>query len=178
VRRIPRLVFLLLLLVVLHFARDQWGSLGQWVAFGSVTLCFAIAWFLNWRQERRIRREVAALPLEAQIEAINHNEVIRDAAAGDVFGNERPDRGWQFTRAAGPLLGMLYLPVLYLIFAGRHPNGLIAMGMAVLGILLWRWYARRYVARYRCPRCGGRIPPVSLRPVRFVCVPCAITWRL
>jgi len=177
-RGFARLVFLFVLLLAAHLARNYWGSLGEWIVIGSVLSLFAIAAFVNWRREREIRRTVATLPLDEQIAAIQADAEVRDAAAGDVFGNERPDRMWQFTRAAGPLLGMLYLPALYLVIADRQANGLIAMGLAVVGIFLWRWWARRYVTRYQCPRCGARIPAVSLRPVRYVCVPCAITWRL
>jgi len=177
-RRFPRLLFPIVGLAVLHWARDRWGATGENIVFGGVVLSVLVLAFLDWRREREIRRVVATLPLEQQIEAIQSDAHIRDAAAGDVFGNERMDRTWQFTRVIGPLLGLLYLPSLYLILAGRSANGLIAMGLAVLGIVLWRWWARRYVVRYQCPRCGARIPAVSLRPVRYVCVPCAITWRL
>jgi hypothetical protein len=177
-RRVARLVFLLGLLFVVNFVRDRWGSTGEAIVLGAVVIWVAVLGYLDWRQERTIRRAIATLPLDAQIEAIRTDAHVRDAAAGDVFGNERADRMWQFTRIVGPALGLFYLPALYLMVAGRNPHGLITMGLAVLGIFLWRWWARRYITRYQCPRCGARIPAVSLRPVRFVCVPCAITWRL
>ena len=177
-RGFARLVFLFVLLLAAQMARHNWGSLGEWIVIGGVLILFAIAGFVAWRRERAIRRTVATLPLDEQIAAIQADAEVRDAAAGDVFGNERPDRMWLFTRTVGPFLALLYLPALYLILAGRNPNGLIAMGLAVVGIFLWRWWARRYIMRYRCPRCGSRIPAVSVRPIRYVCVPCAITWRL
>jgi Flp pilus assembly protein TadB len=177
-RGFARLVFLFVLLIAAPVARNYWGSLGERIVIGGVLILFAIAALVDWRREREIRRTVATLPLDEQIAAIQADAEVRDAAAGDVFGNERPDRTWQFTRAAGPVLGMLYLPALYRVVADRRANGLVAMGLAVVGVFLWRWWARRYVTRYHCPRCGARIPAVSLRPVRYVCGPCAITWRL
>jgi len=177
-RRVAHPIALVGLVLVFNFARDHWGSTGEGIALGSMALIVSVLGYLDWRDERKIRRAVATLPLEEQIEAIRKDAQVRDAAAGDVFGNERADRRWQITRILGPLLGLLYLPGLYLLIAGRSANGLIVMGLAVLGIVLWRWWARRYVTRYQCPRCGARIPAVSLRPVRYVCVPCAITWRL
>jgi len=177
-RRIRRLAIPIVLVLILQLGRDHWGPIGEWSVLGVVLILVAIAGFFEWRREREIRRTVAALPLDEQIKVIQNDAEVRDAAAGDVFGNERPDRMWQFTRTVGPFLALLYLPALYLILAGRNPNGLIAMALAVVGIVLWRWWARRYITRYQCPRCGSRIPAVSLRPIRYVCVPCAITWRL
>jgi Flp pilus assembly protein TadB len=177
-RRFARLLLLPFSAVVFNVARDQWGTTGESVALGMVVLTVGTIGYVDWRRARRIRRAIAALPLEEQIEAIRNDAEVRDAAAGDVFGNERADRTWQVTRFLGPWLGVCYLPGLYLIGAGRNANGLIMMVLAVVGYVTWRWYARRYVSRYQCPRCGKRIPAVSLRPVRYVCVPCAITWRL
>jgi hypothetical protein len=91
------------------------------------------AGYLAWRRELEIRRAIAALPLEEQIAAIQSDAQVRDAAAGDVFGNERLDRMWQFTRVAGPILGMMYLPTLYLILADRNANGLATIGDGMRG---------------------------------------------
>jgi hypothetical protein len=177
-RRFRRPLFLIALLIAVDIARHYWGTTGEVIAIGVMVTWALTVGYLAWRRELEIRRTIAALPLEEQIAAIQSDAQVRDAAAGDVFGNERLDRMWQLTRVAGPILGIVYLPALYLILADRHANGLATMGLAVLGIFVWRWYARRYVTRYQCPRCGARIPAVSLRPVRYVCVPCAITWRL
>lgn len=177
-RLIQRLVLLYALLFGLTFARSRWGDVAEAYGAGGLAIFGVVAWGLHKRKERRLRRAVAALPLDEQIAAINSDPDIRDAAAGDVFGNERHDRRWQLTRVVGPLLGVFYLPLLYVLASGTDVNGLVCMALAFAGLAGWYLYARRYVGRYRCPTCRGRIPAVSLRPARFVCVPCATTWRL
>src|ERR1700722_5340037 len=178
-RLVQRLGLLYLGLVSLAIARNVWGDSADLIVAGMVLLVGAVSWLVLHRQDRATRQMLATLPLEQQIAAIKADPETRDVAAGDVFGNERRDWNWQFAHALGPWLGLLYLPILYLIVARQHENGLVVMGLAVLGVLTWRWWARRYLREYRCRTCGaGHLPVISLRPVRYVCVRCATTWRL
>jgi hypothetical protein len=173
-----RLALLYAALVVMGAARTMWGPPGEGIAAGGLVLIGAVAGLLVWRRERQLRRHVAQLPLEEQLKALEADPEVRDAAAGLVFGNERRDRVWQITRWLGPWLAILYLPLLYAIVARPDPNGIVLIALGCLGVLAWRQWLRHYVGRYRCPGCGARIPAVSLRPVRFVCLGCATTWRL
>jgi Flp pilus assembly protein TadB len=166
-------------LAALGIARNAWGQMGEVIVAGGVLLVGAVSWFVLWRRDRATRRELAALPLDQQIQAIKADPEIRDLAAGDVLGNERRDRNWHLARILGPWLAILYLPTLYLIVANRHENGLVVMALVVVGMGSWGWWMRRYVRDYRCPTCGARhLPAVSLRPLRYVCLRCATTWRL
>jgi hypothetical protein len=160
-------------------ARNTFGGRGEPFVIGGLLLACLVSVFVVWRRDRTIRRTVATLPLNEQVAAIGADPDVRDAAAGDVFGNERQDRMWQFTRWVGPWLAFFYPSVLYWMAAGERANGLVVMGLAVVGIVIWRFLARHYVRHYRCPTCGARpLPAVSLRPVRYVCLQCATTWRL
>lgn len=166
-------------LAVLAAARSRWGSQSDAIAVVALVVLCAIAGYIVWRRERAVRQAVAALPLEEQIAAIKSDPNIRDVAAGDVFGNERRDWNWQLTRTLGPWLAMFYLPVLYSILAGDRVDGRIVMALAVLGVVAWGYWTKRYVTRYRCPTCRAQhLPVVSIRPLRVVCVTCATTWRL
>jgi hypothetical protein len=179
VRSIQRFGLLYAALAILAAARGRWGPKIDAIAVVAVLVLCAIAGYAVWRRDRAVRQAVAALPLEEQIAAIQSDPSVRDVAAGDVFGNERRDWNWQLTRTLGPWLAIFYLPVLYSILAGDRLDGRIVMALAVLGILAWRYWIKGYVRRYRCPTCRAQhLPVVSIRPVRFVCVTCATTWRL
>ncbi|GEM_PF-6625543 len=148
---------------------------------GTLVLVLAAgAWLATWRAERAIRRRVAMLPLEEQIAALEADPVVRDAAAGDVFGNERRDRLWSSARIAGPLLGLFYVPLLYWLSLtpAEKPDGRILLALLVPGFVIWRLWAVHYVRHYRCPSCARTLPAISLRPIRYVCGACATTWRL
>jgi hypothetical protein len=165
-------------LACLAVARGRWGTRGEIAVIVSLLVACVILGVVEWHRNRALRRVVASLPLDEQISAIASDPGIRDAAAGDVFGNERRDWHWPLLRIVGPWLAIFYLPVLYSILAGDNFDGRIVMGLVVLGIVVWRFWIRRYIRRYRCPACRAPLPIISARPIRYVCVACATTWRL
>lgn len=173
-----RLALLYGALLAMAATRARWGAMGEALTAGALVVVAGTAGVLVWRRNRELRRHVAQLPLQEQLEALEDDPDVRDAAAGLVFGNERRDWLWQVSRIAGPCLAVFYLPLLYTILAGPDPNGVLVIGLGVVGVLIWRQWVRHYVSRYHCPGCGSLIPAVSLRPVRFVCLNCATTWRL
>lgn len=173
-----RLGLLYAALLVMAVTRARWGVMGEALTAGALIVVAGTAGVLVWRRDRELRRRVAELPLEEQLEALEEDPDVRDAAAGVVFGNERRDWLWQVTRLAGPCLAVFYLPLLYTLVARPDPNGVVVIGLGVVGVVIWRQWARHYIGRYRCPGCGALIPAVSLRPVRFVCLSCSTTWRL
>jgi hypothetical protein len=159
----------------------QYGTMARRVAVAGTVAGIAVVTILavlNARRERALRRHVAGLALDEQLQAITDDPELRDVAAGDVFGNERRDWVWTFAKWLGPWLALLYLPMLYLLVPVSEHDGRLLLGLCVPGVIIWSTWWRRYVRFYKCPTCGERLPAVSLRPVRYVCGACATTWRL
>jgi hypothetical protein len=120
---------------------------------------------------------VAGLALDQQLQAITDDPELRDIAAGVVFGNERRDWVWMIAKWLGPVLALLYMPLLYLLVPGDH-DGRMLIALSCPGVIVWSVWWRRYVRLYKCPTCGTRLPVISQRPIRYVCGACATTWRL
>ena len=161
-----------------HFG-DAWRRDLLVVAVGLYVVLSVFAYFFD----RHVRRQLDLADPE-ELATLRRSDPEFDEFIEDrPRVNERTDWGWRATDL-GAGVAMAFYPALaytlwrYRELRGDTPVDGVAVGLVLIGGLVYLLWRRHRVRTYRCRRCRSATRRLRGEQIRFSCARCGTTWQL